>query len=199
MNRSLVILIDALDEADGEGEARLIAQRLLRPIARPDRNPPVGVLVGTRRGPGGELIRALGDKARVIDLDDERYFDAGDIAEYVRRRLLREDDTTVRTPYRGERNLAHRVSAGVAGRANRSFLIAQLVSRSLIEVDDVVNVNSVGWQHRFPATVGDAMEDYLACFDRYTKPQEARQNGDRREGDRHRVRDLLRALAYAEK
>ena len=58
--RRLVVVIDALDEASGEGEARRVAQRLLKPLAATGRSIDVKVLVGTRRGPGNELLDALG-------------------------------------------------------------------------------------------------------------------------------------------
>jgi hypothetical protein len=59
--RPLVVVVDALDEASGDGEGRRIAQRLLKPLAAAGREGGVKVLVGTRRGPGGELLHALGD------------------------------------------------------------------------------------------------------------------------------------------
>lgn len=180
----LVIVVDALDEAGGDGEARRIAQRLLRPLAEVDGKSVVRVLVGTRRGPDNEFVRALGHGARIIDLDDDAYFDLADLSEYVYRHLLRGGDASGRSPYQGHASLARRVGAAVANRAAPSFLIAQLVSRSLVASATVVDVSEPEWWLQFPSTVGDAMEDYLDCFDS--------------EQDRRRARSLLTALAYAE-
>ena len=86
--RPLVLILDALDEASGDGEARRIAQRLLKQLAAAGRKLGVKVLVGTRRGPGGELLQALGPDKRVIDLDRAEYLQDEDLVAYVRRRRL---------------------------------------------------------------------------------------------------------------
>jgi WD40 repeat protein len=179
-----ILVVDALDEAEGDGEARKIAQRFLKPLADAGAQAGVRVLVGTRPGTEEELLRALGATSRVINLDRDEYFDRDDLVAYVRRRLLRDDDVQAPTPYRGQRRLAQSVAEAVAARAGRSFLIARLVSRSLEQQDRVVDVSQSGWELSFPATVADAMEDYL---DRFPSEQ-----------DRRRARDLLSALSYAE-
>ena len=179
----LVVVVDALDEASGEGEGRRIAQRLLKPLAAAGRDAGVKVLVGTRRGPAGELLHALGPDKRVIDLDTPRYFEHDDLVQYVRRRLLRADEPGARTPYAGKPALAERVAGAVAERASPSFLIGYLVSGALRRAPEVVDTSERGWAARFAADVGSAMDDYM---DRFEK-----------ESDRRRARDLLTALAYA--
>ena len=125
----LVVAVDALDEASGEGEGRRIAQRLLKPLAAGGRDAGVKVLVGTRRGPDSELLRALGPDKRVIDLDTPQYFEREDLVQYVRRRLVHEGEAGARTAYAAEPALAARVAVAVAERAMPSFPIGYLVER----------------------------------------------------------------------
>jgi hypothetical protein len=182
--RRLVVVVDALDEASGEGEARRIAQHLLKPLTAAGRSIGVKVLVGTRRGPGNELLDALGSDKRVIDLDLPEYRERADLVEYVRRRLLREGVPGARTPYREHPALAARVAEAVADRADPSFLVAQLVSGALADATRIVDTGVPGWENQFAGDVGSAMDDYLDRFEA--------------ESDRRRARDLLTALAYGE-
>ncbi len=182
--RRLVVVIDALDEASGEGEARRVAQRLLKPLAAAGRSIDVKVVVGTRRGPGNELLDALGAAKQVLDLDTPDYLDRADLVQYVHRRLRREGETDARTPYRAQPALAAHVAEAVAARADPSFLIAQLVSATLADAPAVIDTSQPGWENQFAADVGSAMDDYLDRFET--------------ERDRRRARDLLTALAYAE-
>lgn len=170
--RRWVIVLDSLDEAVAPYE---LARKLLRPLGMV---PTVRLLVGTRR----EFLQALGSATVAIDLDDTRYINRADIAEYVKRRLLAEHEPTRTTPYRGQEVLAGKVAEAVGERAYPVFLISQLISQALIESPEPVNPDQPGWREQFPTTVGDAFDAYLDRFD----------------SDRQRVRDLLRPLAYAE-
>jgi WD40 repeat protein len=181
--RPLVVAVDALDEAGGEGEGRRIAQRLLKPLAAAGRDAGIKVLVGTRRGPDGELVAALGPDAHVIDLDTPEYFERDDLTLYILRRLLREGEAGARTAYAAHPALARRIALAVSERASPSFLIGYLVSGALRE-RGAVDTSEHGWEARFSGDVGSAMEDYLDCFED--------------EADHRRARDLLSALAYAE-
>jgi hypothetical protein len=182
--RALVVVVDALDEASGEGEGRRVAQRLLKPLAAAGRDAGVKVLVGTRRGAADELLAALGADKRVIDLDAPAYFEHEDLVQYVRRRLLAQGERDARTPYSGQPALAERVACAVANRASPSFLIGYLVSGALRRASQVVDTGERGWETQFAADVGSAMDDYL---DRFAQ-----------ESDRRRARDLLTVLAFAE-
>jgi hypothetical protein len=162
----LVVVVDALDEASGEGEARRIAQRVLKPLGAAGRESGVKVLVGTRRGAGGELLDALGPQKRVIELDTPKYLERDDLVDYVRRWLLRDGEPGARTPYRAQLAVASRVAQAVADRASPSFLIAQLASRSLADADEIVDTTRSGWETQFPADVGSAMEDYSTASSR---------------------------------
>ncbi len=170
------IVVDALDEAV---EPTAIAGKLLRPLAADAR---VRVLAGTRPGLEDELLNALGSNVVRLDLDNPPYLEQADLVEYVCRRLLLIDQPTAPTPYRGQVQLAEQVAVAVATRAYPTFLIAQLVSRTLVEQDSVVDVGVPEWQVHFPASVADAMQSYLERFG----------------ADERKVRDLLRPLAFAE-
>ena len=170
--RSRVIVVDALDEAAG-GEAQRIATELLAPLAADA--PGIRLLVATRRGPEGLLLRRLGSSMTELDLDDPAWSTEDDIAAYVTR-LLTEADA-----YREHPDRSERIARAVARRASPSFLVAQLVGLSL-QAAEPPDIGAADWEQRLPDTVGDAMETYLA----------------RLGSDGQRARDLLRPLAYAE-
>jgi WD40 repeat protein len=172
LGRPFTILIDALDEAAQPG---LIANTVLQRLAE---IPRVRVIIGTRK----QYLRYLGPAVDTIDLDDPKYIDVADIAAYVRKRLLAEEEPDVRTPYRDRHDLATTVANAVASRAFPNFLVARIVGYSLLAAPKPVNINVQGWDQRFPSSVGTAFDEYLARF-----------------GERETlVRDLFRPLAYAE-
>ncbi|MEU6511235.1 hypothetical protein [Streptomyces sp. NPDC046942] len=138
---------------------------------RPRRHPPRA---------RNSLLTACGHDARIIDLDCHPWLEPDDLSEYVRRRLLAADDPQTRSPYRNQPDLAARVAEAVAERAYPTFLIAQLVSRTLTDRDTVVDPRGEELS-RLPGTVADALDEYLF----------------RLGPDHHRVRDLLVPLAYA--
>jgi hypothetical protein len=168
---ALTVVVDALDEATG-------AEELAGVLARLTATGRMRLLIGTRR----HLVDRLVDPSAVVDLDDPAYLDPADVAEYVRRCLLLEGDPDAPTPYRRQPELAATVADAVAGRAGRSFLVAQLVSLALVNDEQVVDITQPQWHEQFPRQVEEAMRDYL----------------DRFGEDRSRVRDLLLPLAFAE-
>jgi hypothetical protein len=167
----LTLVVDALDEATG-------AEKVAGLLAELATTGGVRLLVGTRR----HLVGRLVERDDALDLDDPAYFDAEDVAAYVRRCLLLDGDPEIPTPYRGQPALADWVAEAVAVRAGRSFLVAQLVSLSLVNATEVVQVDQPDWRDRFPREVGEAMWAYLDGFG----------------VNRSRVRDLLVPLAFAE-
>jgi WD40 repeat protein len=180
---SVVIVVDALDEAGsgtaadagGKGEPRRIARELLRPLSEV---PGVRLLVGTRH----ELVPSLGSAMEILDLDDHKYLGGHDIAGYVTKVLLAENEPDVITPYRGRRELARTVGAAVADRAAGVFLVARMTARGLRAAESPVDVTRPGWQDDLPSEIGEAFEDYLSWF-----------------GERENiVRSLLTPLAFAE-
>lgn len=165
--RPWLLVVDGLDEAKRPEQ---LVRDLIRPLARQGVLAGIRLLVATRPN-----LLSLLTTARQLDLDDPTYFSEVDLTEYVRRLLL-EHRPTARSPYLEDPQAAARVAAAVARRASPSFLIAQLVARSLVQ-GPLVDVIPPGWEA--PATVDEAMDDYLGRF------------GD----DEPRVRGLLLPLA----
>jgi tetratricopeptide (TPR) repeat protein len=170
------IVVDALDEAEDPEE---IGRKLLRPLAE---LPSVRLVVGSRspRVPGasGRRVPYLGDRQEIIDLDEDKYFSAQDLQDYVERRLRE----TVGSPYTERPNSARLVATAVANQAKHAFLIASLVSHQLARAIEPLDTTSIGWEARVPESVGDAFAADLSRF------KEAEQ----------KVRDLLLPLAFAE-
>lgn len=155
-DRRLVVVVDAVDEAAAPDE---LASKLLNPLAA-THGTGIRLLVGTRP----HVLYRLGTAIEVLDLDDPAYLDPADLVEYTRRCLLLEGDPDVPTPYRGQPVVAAQVAEAVAARAHPLFLIAWLVSQSLIAAKTVVDVHEPRWQERLPSDVGQAMQGYLDQF-----------------------------------
>lgn len=163
-DRPPTVVIDALDESK---EPAAILAKLARPLGGSGRDrPAVRLLVGTRRHLAGQL----GPLATSLDLDTE-YADLDAVRRCVQQVLLRGGQ------YAEQPDRARLVAGAVAAGAKRSFLIALLVGRALMLRADAAAV-----LERFPDTVQDAMDLYLAEVP-----------GGRREAE-----DLLRPLAYAQ-
>jgi hypothetical protein len=173
--RRLVVVLDALDEAE---EPQRVTREVLRPLAADAGGIGVRVLVGTRR----ELLHLLRTSTVILDVDAKPYLELDDLVTYVYRCLLLEHDPTQTTPYTDNPALAATVARAVAVRAHPTFLIARLVSRSLVEAGAPVDVGEPGWREQFPDSVAAAMDDYLARFGALER----------------RVRELLAPLAWAE-
>jgi WD40 repeat protein len=170
--RRWVIVLDALDEAM---DPHRIAREILRFLSHV---PTVRLLVGTDR----ELLLALELPFVSIDLDDAGYAPRADLVEYIKRRLLAKDEPRRSTPYRDHPELVDEIAEAVAERAYPVFLIARLISETLIQANEPVDRSRPRWREQFPSTVGDAFDQYL----------------DRFGSDQRRVRDLYLPLAYAE-
>jgi WD40 repeat protein len=168
----LLVVVDALDEAIGPDT---IARNLLRPMSTIRS---VRLLVGTRP----EHLAALRPAIVEIDLDLPEYTGATDIAGYVAKILLAEDDPHQPTPYRGSPGLARTVAEGVSTRAHNNFLIARMHALHLVYAPEPVDVTVPGWQKDLKSDVGAVFDDYISRFG----------------GDAARVRRLLTTLAYAE-
>jgi WD40 repeat protein len=167
-----VILLDHLDEAI---HPQRIAREILGPLSS---IPTVRLLVGADR----ELLPALDLPSVLIDVDDARYAQRADLVEYVRRRLLATEEPGRPTPYRDDPGPAAEIAEAVGEQAYPVFLIARLISESLIRDAQPVDRSRPGWREQFPSAVANAFDRYLDSFG----------------SDRQRVRDLLLPLAYAE-
>jgi hypothetical protein len=170
------IVVDALDEAEDPEE---IGRRLLRPLAELQC---IRLIVGARsprtRDSSKRRVPYLGDGQEVIDLDDDdKYFKAQDLQDYVERRL-----ETAGSPHADRPDLARVVAAAVAIQAKRTFLVASLVSHRLGRENEPFDTTTIGWEARLPKSVCVAFAEDLSRF------KEAEQ----------KIRDLLLPLAYAE-
>ena len=168
--RPIRVVVDALDEA---AQPAAIAGQLLQPLNSMES---VKLVVGTRGG----YLTALGS-AEVIDIDRPEHARKGDIAQYVRARLMRANEPPQPTPYAGKEALAARVADMVAEGAYPNFLVARLVVEDLLSRPKPVNPRAPGAMD-FPTKVSAAFDAYLARF------------GEKEAA----VRNLLLPLAYAE-
>jgi hypothetical protein len=134
-DRRVTIIVDALDEAAGD-QGSVIVSHLISPLGRLAQ---VRVLVGTRRSVDGAVIpqgeerhvrlrAAFGTDAIIDDLEDEAET-RGDVADYVRSRLL------ASTKHRSNVTGVAAAADQVAARAGGVFLYARIVSRTLQELD----------------------------------------------------------------
>jgi S1-C subfamily serine protease len=172
------IVLDALDET---GNPAGIASSLLRPLAREGA---ANLLIGVRsteyEDSPIELLRGV---ARELDLDGQ-FSDPSDLAVYVSR-VLHESGPS---GYRDDPERTAELAERVAQRAAPSFLVAQLVCRSLCEQDVVLGA----MPEAFPDDVGAAMREYIrAVAERHVEDEEDVESTVRR------MRDLLAALAFA--
>ncbi|HEU5356383.1 MAG TPA: AAA family ATPase, partial [Actinocrinis sp.] len=183
-NRSLVLMLDALDEAQ-RTDRRGIAVDLLRPLAN---LPGVKVVVGLRQelpdygGPEQahllSLHRALGGSQQTEFAIHEDPSTETDIAEYIVKRLA----GTHGSPYHGDPDAAALVAKPLARRCAGIFLPAQIFSRVLAHPGPVED----------PATVAESAlfsPDLRAAFD------EDLRRFEEQEAD---VRAIVAPLAWAE-
>jgi WD40 repeat protein len=173
--RPFVILIDALDEAT---DPSALTRDLLRPLADSAEQYPLRLLLGTRR----HLLKALGAKIVLVDLDDpDTYLDQEAVQGTVRRGLCELDPTS---PYRNApHSLIDQVATTVARAAGRSFLVARITTRILATNPTLADPDDAVWRRGLPTTAGEAMRQDLA---------------QRLGVQVQRARDLLAPLAYAE-
>lgn len=168
-----VAVIDALDEATDPDH---LAGRVLAPLVRGAPHAKLRLALGTRR----HLIDRLGGPIEVLNLDSDTYADPASVRAYVRRCLL---DLVDGSSYQdAPSQTVEAVAAAVAEAAGRSFLVAQITSRSLAMRSDVANPYNAAWRAGLPRLAADAMRLDL----------------DQRLGPlATQARDLLRPLAYA--
>lgn len=171
--RPFVAVIDALDEATDPDN---LAGRVLAPLVRGAPQARLRLALGTRR----HLIDRLGGPIERLNLDSAEYADPASVHDYVRRCLL---DLVDGSSYReAPAHIVDAVAAAVAEAAGRSFLVAQITSRSLAMRSDVANPYNAAWRSGLPRLAADAMRLDL----------------DQRLGTlATKARDLLRPLAYA--
>jgi WD40 repeat protein len=167
------IAIDAVDEAlDPSG----LISAVLKPLLEAGPAKGLRLLLGTRP----HLLVALGAGDPVIDLDDERYADPESLREYVLRGLESDDRDS---PFHAvSAETATGIAEAVAQAAGHSFLVARIVSRTLLSASQVPDPEDPQWRARLPATAADAMHADLES---------------RLGSEAEQARDLLRPLAFA--
>jgi len=170
-----VIAMDGIDEANDPVQ---LFKRLIRPLLQRSARLDVRLLLAART----PLIKELGSRAAIFDLDNPAFLVEDDLADYALKILLAQDEPEVTTPYRGNRELAVRLARAIARRASPVFLIARMAARSLASAQAPVSMSATAWQQLLPDTVGQAFDAYLERFGEHES----------------RVRDLLRPLAWAE-
>lgn len=178
----LIFVIDAVDEAIDPG--RLMSDLLIPLSSRPG----VRVLIAARR----HLVPDSSDVALVVDLDAERYRDPQALVDFVSQLLLGIHEPEVTTPYKdAPAAVTEAVAEAIARRATaaptdagqaESFLLAQLLAKSLRSREEPAYPSESGWADQLPEDVGTAFKEDLARV-------------GHREG---KVRALLRALAWAQ-
>jgi hypothetical protein len=171
----MVIVFDALDEMS---EPERLARELLEPLAAQGGGVGIRLLIGTRR----HLVTLL-PSAKVIDLDEAIYFEHADLAAYAHRLLTADDESVGSNPPRDNLKMADEVAEAIAARAAPSFLIAQLVARSLREMQRPPDLADAAWREWVPTTLAAALDETL---DRYV-------------AESPRARDLLLALAWVDR
>jgi WD40 repeat protein len=171
--RSFTMAIDAIDEAlDPVG----LVSAVLRPLVEAGPAEGLRLLLGTRP----HLLESLGMTGAAINLDDERYADPVSLYEYVVRGL---ETTDPQSPYfSAPEDLVAAVARCVAAAAGHSFLVALIVSRTLLSRTEVPDPADPGWRDSLPGTAAAAMHSDLET---------------RLGADAGKARDLLRPLAFA--
>lgn len=173
-DRTVCAVVDAVDEAVDQHD---LVRTLLRPLI--DDGPEFGLwlLIGTRN----HLLNELGPGALVLDLDTADYSDRQSMVAYSEQNLRETHDES---PYRAaEPELVHAVADAVAERANLSFLVAMIVSRTLAAAQKIPDPTDQNWRRSLPSTAAQAMAHDL---DTRLRPEDA-----------VKVRHLLTPLAFA--
>lgn len=159
------IVVDALDEAANPWE---LLREVLTPLCVDWSHPPLRLLVGVRsaaadddsptRTLSGAYVVAL--QAQEIRLDSDPYWEPGDLHDYVVEIL-----STDPSPYR-DRTQATRLAHTVAQLVGRSYLVAQIVARSLASCTAPQDPDDEQWR----AMVADGLasvlvEELMSAFD----------------------------------
>ena len=172
--RKLTVAIDAVDEAlDPPG----LVSSVLRPLVEAGPKQGLRLLLGTRP----HLLGSLSMASSAIDLDDERYADPASLYQYVLRSL--ETDNSQSPYHSGPQDLVAKVARAVTEAAGHSFLVALIVSRTLLSSTEIPDPDDPDWRASLPGTAAAAMHSDLQT---------------RLGAEADRARDLLRPLAFAQ-
>ena len=172
--QGFTMAIDAIDEAlDPPG----LVSGVLRPLVEAGPAEGLRLLLGTRP----HLLDSLGMTGLAIDLDDERYADPASLYEYVVRGL---ETSNPQSPYHSApAALVAAVARAVAEAAGHSYLVALIMSRTLLSRTEVPDPADPDWRNSLPGNAAAAMHSDLET---------------RLGAEADRARDLLRPLAFAQ-
>lgn len=153
------VVIDAVDEAATPDQARAIILEVAVPMVHYCSDLGVRVVVGSRRrDDAGDLLAIFGLAAHTLDLDDPRFFEPEDLAEYTMATLQLLGHERQGNPY-AEETIARPVANRIAELADQNFLIAGLVARQYgMNHDQPVPVDQI----KFSPTVDAVLRQYLA-------------------------------------
>ena len=188
------VVLDALDEAASDRDRRQIAEALAELAVLPW--PRVAVATRTMAAsnpfaPGG-LLPSLGVTARdddnLVDLDSDTYFDLEGLRQFAAALLAQDGMDRPGPPggawaqYRARHRVRDRLTAVIAERAGRNFLVAAMAAVPLSTTRTVTDPAATRFDPAgIPSGVGEALSKYLESPEQ--RPE--------------RDRELLTALAYA--
>ena len=172
--RSYTVAIDAIDEAlDPPG----LVAGVLRPLVEAGPAQGLRLLLGTRP----HLLDSLGVTGSALNLDEERYADPDSLYQYVLGGL---ETGHPESPYHAApAEVVAGIGRAVAAAAGHSFLVALIVSRTLLSRPELPDPADPAWRDSLPGTAAAAMHSDLET---------------RLGAEADRARDLLRPLAFAQ-
>jgi WD40 repeat protein len=139
----LSIAIDAVEESH---DPAMLMRELVVPAAQS------GAAVALGASAAAVMYMAPGDTT-LVGLDDET--SVGAIEKFVARRLTRKGGY--------DANSAEKVAAAVSAKADRLFVVAEVIATTLA-AEAPIDVRKSGWRTRLPADLTDAFRGYLARF-----------------------------------
>ncbi|GFJ93162.1 trypsin-like peptidase domain-containing protein [Phytohabitans rumicis] len=156
--RRFNIIIDAVDEAATEHDARAVLTGIVLPLVQGCGQLGAQVVCGSRRhDSAGELLRVLDGAMQKIDLDDSAFFSLEDLRAYTLGTLRLVGAERPGNPYT-DLTVAERVAARIAALAEPNFLVAGLDARRHGMYDEVA---ADPLTLTLTATVDAALDAYL--------------------------------------
>ncbi|WP_406063046.1 hypothetical protein [Micromonospora sp. NBC_00860] len=186
---SLLLAVDALDEAATDTDRRAIADLLVGLAHLPRLRVVVATrpLGGRERHAPGTLLYSLGASsaagANLIDLDADTYFDAAGLRAFAAAVLTQGLPGGSWSSYQTDPALTGRLATAIGERAGSNYLVAALAATELGWRDRTVDPADPEFEPTvIPSTVGEAITKYLDAVPT---------------SQRAMTRALLTALAYA--
>ena len=159
------IVVDAIDEA---ASPRSLLTEVLAPLSSDWTDPTVRLILGLRSAEGDAGGHTLSERyvatlaATEYRLDDDSYWAPEDLTAYATQ-LLMTSTAEHASPYAARPDVAGRVAAVVAELAERSYLLAQVVARSLAARDSIQDPGDHAWREVVTDGLGSVVADELAA------------------------------------